>query len=51
MAVVMMVVPVMTMVEVPAMVTMMAPPMRVGVEHLHAVGRGPDHWPIRAPVR
>src|SRR5438552_3479276 len=41
---------VMTMVEVPAVVTMMSPPVRVGVEHLRAERRGLDHRRMRGLV-
>lgn len=45
-----MVVPMMTMEEVPAVVTMMTPPMRVGIQHLRAERRGLDHRCMRRPV-
>ncbi len=47
MAVVMMVVPVMTMVEVPAVVMMMPPPAGVGIQHLRAERRSLDDGRMR----
>src|SRR5580765_4534896 len=44
------VVPMMTVVEVPAVVMMMTPPACVGVEHLRTEGRSLDHRGLRRPV-
>ena len=44
------VVPMMTVVEVPAVVTMMTPPMRIGIQHLRAERRGRDHRRLRRLV-
>jgi hypothetical protein len=44
------VVPMMTVVEVPAVVTMMTPPMRIGIEHLGAERRGLDDRRLRRLV-